>query len=48
MRFNSHKLLLDPYAKQIQPLTWNDATFGYRIGHKNADLSFDRRDSAPE
>ena len=47
MRFNSHKLLLDPYAKQIQPLTWSDATFGYRIGHKNADLSFDRRDSAP-
>jgi isoamylase len=47
MRFNSHKLLLDPYAKQVQHLTWNDSHFGYRIGHKNADLSFDRRDSAP-
>ncbi|HSS98340.1 MAG TPA: glycogen debranching protein GlgX, partial [Terriglobales bacterium] len=47
MRFNHHKLLLDPYAKQIQHLSWSDSHFGYRIGHKNADLSFDRRDSAP-
>ncbi len=46
-RFNPHKLLLDPYAKQVQPLQWSDAHFGYRIGHKNADMSFDRRDSAP-
>ncbi len=46
MRYNPHKLLLDPYAKQVQHLSWNDAHFGYRIGHKNADLSFDRRDSA--
>jgi glycogen operon protein len=47
-RFNPHKLLLDPYAKQIQgDLKWSDSHFGYRIGHKQADLSFDRRDSAP-
>jgi isoamylase len=46
MRYNPHKLLLDPYAKQVQHLSWNDAHFGYRIGHRNADLSFDRRDSA--
>jgi isoamylase len=46
-RFNPHKLLLDPYAKQVMHLSWSDALFGYRIGHKNADLSFDRRDSAP-
>jgi isoamylase len=46
LRFNHHKLLLDPYAKQVQHLHWNDSQFGYRIGHKNADLSFDRRDSA--
>src|SRR5581483_2555926 len=43
-----NKLLLDPYAKQIQnDMTWQDAHFGYRIGHRNEDLSFDRRDSAP-
>jgi isoamylase len=46
-RFNAHKLLLDPYAKQIEDgLTWHDALFGYRVGHRNQDLSYDRRDSA--
>jgi len=45
-RFNPHKLLLDPYAKHVQHLRWNDSHFGYRIGHKNEDLSFDRRDSS--
>ena len=44
----AHKLLLDPYAKQIQDdLKWSDSHFGYRIGNRNEDLSFDRRDSAP-
>ncbi len=47
LRFNHHKLLLDPYAKQVQgSLQWSDAHFGYRVGHKVEDLSFDRRDSA--
>ncbi|NII11137.1 glycogen debranching protein GlgX [Oleiagrimonas sp. C23AA] len=47
-RFNANKLLLDPYAKQIVgELQWNDALFGYTIGHADADLSFDERDSAP-
>jgi len=47
-RFNPNKLLLDPYAKQIiGDLTWDDALFGYTIGHADADLSFDERDSAP-
>ncbi len=47
LRFNHHKLLLDPYAKQVQgSLQWSDAHFGYRVGHKGEDLSFDRRDSA--
>lgn len=47
-RFNPHKLLLDAYAKQIVgDLKWSDSHFGYRIGHRNADLSMDRRDSAP-
>jgi len=47
-RFNPNKLLLDPYAKALSgPLRWSDAHFGYRVGHKSADLSFDRRNSAP-
>ncbi len=46
-RFNPHKLLLDPYGKQIQgALNWSDSHFGYRIGNKQEDLSFDRRDNA--
>jgi glycogen operon protein len=46
-RFNPHKLLLDPYARNIVgTLRWSDALFGYVVGHKRADLSFDRRDSA--
>lgn len=47
-RFNSHKLLLDPYAKRlVGTLRWTDALFGYRVHSPRADLSFDRRDSAP-
>jgi len=46
-RFNANKLLLDPYAKSIVGgMEWSDAHFGYRVGHRNEDLSFDRRDSA--
>jgi isoamylase len=46
-RFNPHKLLIEPYAKQLEgPLRWSDAHFGYRCGHARADLSFDRRDNA--
>ena len=46
-RFNPNKLLLEPYAKDIVgQLRWSDAHFGYRIGHRNQDLSFDRRDNA--
>jgi isoamylase len=46
-RFNPHKLLLDPYGKQIHgAIHWTDAHFGYRVGNKNEDLSFDRRDNA--
>jgi isoamylase len=47
-RFNPNKLLLDPYARQLEgQIVWDDALFGYRIGAKDADLSFDDRDSAP-
>ncbi len=46
-RFNPNKLLLDPYAKQIVgELKWAPHLFGYTVGHRDADLSFDRRDSA--
>jgi len=46
-RFNPNKLLLDPYAKQIVgQLKWAPQLFGYTLGHKDKDLSFDRRDSA--
>lgn len=48
MRFNPNKLLVDPYAKCIaRHLTWDNSLFGYTIGHKLQDLSFDTRDSAP-
>lgn len=47
-RFNPNKFLLDPYAKRITgDVTWHDALYGYEIGHADADLSFDERDSAP-
>jgi isoamylase len=47
LRFNPNKLLLDPYAKSIgRELKWADELFGYQIGHADADLSFDERDSA--
>jgi len=47
-RFNPNKLLLDPYAKRFAGnLRWSDALFGYRINSPGADLSYDRRDSAP-
>jgi isoamylase len=46
-RFNPNKIVLDPYAKAIgRPVQWDDAMFGYTIGHPEADLSFDGRDSA--
>src|SRR6202041_3118275 len=46
-RFNPNKLLLDPYGKKIQgTIHWSDAHFAYKVGHKQEDLSFDRRDNA--
>jgi glycogen operon protein len=47
-RFNPRKLLLDPYARRVfSELKWSDALFGYRVDSPRADLSYDRRDSAP-
>lgn len=46
-RFNAHKLLIDPYSKQLAgPFSWTDAHFGYRTGAKQQDLAIDRRDNA--
>src|SRR5512133_350781 len=47
-RFNSNKLLIDPYARAIDSLIiWNDALFGYDINSPDHDLSFSESDSAP-
>jgi isoamylase len=46
-RFNSNKLLVDPYAKALSGgLRWSDAHYGYRLGSPREDLSLDRRDDA--
>ena len=47
-RFNSNKLLIDPYARALKgELRWHDSMFGYRVGSSREDLAFDRRDSGP-
>src|SRR5262249_33670188 len=46
-RFNPNKLVLDPYARAIgREGRWGDALFGYRVGARDADLSWDPRDNA--
>ena len=46
-RFNSSKLLLDPYAKAIAgTVDWADEMFGYKVGGPNEDLERDYRDDA--
>ena len=48
-RFNPAKLLLDPYAKAIDgTIRWSETLFGYQVGHPDADLSRDERDSAAD
>lgn len=55
-RFNPHKLLIDPYAKQLageEDFTLRPEHFAYVVGEmsepraEDADLHMDRRDSAP-
>src|SRR5213596_50434 len=47
LRFNSSKLLLDPYAKAIAgEVIWADEMFGYAVGDKKEDLTQDFRDDA--
>ena len=46
-RFNPHKLLLDPYAREIVGrFDWRDEHFGFRRGHPDGAASFDARDNA--
>jgi len=46
-RFNHHKLLLDPYAREIAGrFDWHDAHFSFQIGHPDGERSFDRRNNA--
>lgn len=46
-RFNPNKILVDPYARcVVRGVQWDDNLFGYQIGSKTEDLSFDERDSA--
>src|SRR5438309_1373504 len=47
MRFNSSKLLIDPYAKAIAgQVNWADEMFGYVVGGEQEDLARDFRDDA--
>ncbi len=47
MRFNSSKLLIDPYAKAIAGrVNWADEMFGYIVGGPSDDLARDFRDDA--
>ncbi len=46
-RFNSSKLLLDPYAKAIAgQINWADEMFGYVVGSEAEDMVRDFRDDA--
>jgi isoamylase len=45
-RFNPHKLLLDPYAREIVGrFEWNAEHFGYQRDHQDGAASFDSRDN---
>ncbi len=46
-RFNPHKLLLDPYARDITgQFGWRGEHHGYVLGHPEGARSFDARDNA--
>ncbi|MBX9696346.1 MAG: glycogen debranching protein GlgX, partial [Cyanobacteria bacterium] len=47
-RFNPNKLVIDPYAKLMaRVVSWDASLYGYTLGNKKEDLSFDKVDSAP-
>ena len=46
-RFNPHKLLLDPWAREIVgAFRWDELHHGYAQGHPDGARSFDARDNA--
>ena len=46
-RFNPHKLLLDPCAREIVGHhRWRDEHYGFELGHPDGNRSLDRRDNA--
>ncbi len=46
-RFNDHKLLLDPWAREIVGhFAWHTGHYGFEIGHPAGSRSFDARDNA--
>ncbi len=48
-RFNAHKLLLDPCAREIVGrFEWKPEHHGYQLGHPEGPLSFDERDNAAD
>jgi glycogen operon protein len=48
MRFNHHKLLIDPNAKALSgTVKWHNAVFGYDIEAEEKDLIWSETDSAP-
>jgi isoamylase len=47
LRFNSNKLLIDPYARALAgQVDWASRIFPYQPGNEDADLSFDESDDA--
>lgn len=47
LRFNPHKLLIDPYAKLLTgPISAHNTMLGYQAFSKKMDLSFSKTDSA--
>ncbi|MFG6459581.1 glycogen debranching protein GlgX [Roseateles sp. BYS96W] len=48
-RFNPHKLLLDPYAREIVGhFGWRAEHLGYELGHPDGPRSLDARDNAAQ
>jgi isoamylase len=47
LRFNPHKVLIDPYARALAgQVNWDYPIFAYKLGDPMEDLSFDDRDDA--
>src|SRR6516162_948113 len=47
LRFNSSKLLIDPYCKAMAGrVDWNAPVFGYKLGNPDEDLQVDEEDDA--